>query len=219
MKTKLKMATVLGVICAMTAGGAIIIDDGTGWVHNDIGGGASFGSLGGEPTTSHTLTAGDPGTTPYQDLVYTTSGSGNQMFGGGTDISAYEYVSMTFGTTTYTPDELMFYIYDGSATWYYDLPTSSGTRYTSLGSGSWYGGVGAPDFTSVTQLGLSVIYTDTTGDNQVYSITSYQLMNTEDLPASYLASIPEPGSFIVLSTALMSLGFTYARRKKEQKAA
>ena len=218
------IAMITAALIAAVSQAAILVDDGsTAWSDTSEVGGLSWSDQSGGSTSSsgadHSITAGDPGVTPYEDLFFQGAG-GNLLV----DLENYLFVYGTF-SASHTPEEVSYYINDGTYSWYYDLPGTPGTTYASLTSSLWYspdGGAPAdPDWgvgtANITEIGIRIWYDYSSGGDQTYGMSDLTL--NDEIPPHIAAMIPEPGSFIVLSTALMSLGFTYARRKKEQKAA
>ena len=91
--------------------------------------------------------------------------------------------------------------------------TSYSIPFDSIGWSDVYG-TSTNDFltdlnSGISKIGVRILYDDLTQGTQTFGIQNM----------GYGHEIPEPGTYITLSTALMSLGFTFARRRrKEQKA-
>ena len=217
---KCSVITAMLVIAAV-AQGAIVIDDATVWKDTDEVGNTSFSNGGTtDAGTTHTITAGDPGITPFEDHFFQDGGN----LSTDEDYANLYLLTLELQAQDNQPDAVSIYLQASGASWYYNLASPTVGTWTtygaSLSSGTgWYsptlpgnnfitdiGGIG-----SVTEVGIRLLYSDIATAGQTYGVRNYTLHDIE--------AIPEPGTFVVLSTALMSLGFTYARRKKEKKVA
>lgn len=158
----------------------------------------------------------------YDDLIYETAGD---LTGDNTVGSAFA-VQMDFyiDSAAYAPDELSFYFVTGDGyTWYYDLVPGSGAgsqTYTAFlfDDTGWYSDDGGTDFlTSIsdvnglTAAGINLLYDQDIGENQQYGILGYDFVDNDGF------AVPEPGTYMVLSVAFMSLGFSFRRREREKK--
>lgn len=163
----------------------------------------------------------------YDDLIYETS----DLL---VNLSNYDAGSAVFAVTmdfyvdsaNYTPDSLSLYFQDANNDWwFYDLgtPSQGNNPYTALiGSDNWYsttgGGLGAEDFMNalddgaILAAGINVIYEQDVSEHQEYGITSFAYQDEEGF------TVPEPGTYMVLSVAFMSMGFSFRRRQREEKS-
>jgi hypothetical protein len=243
MRAKCKLGTVLvvGLVSLAWVGHAApIIDDGTGtWEVKDAatpnGGGAVIGrtivdgqadAYGSNPILNsgipNAVELGGPDTTVagvYDDLVRVTSGNLITSFG-----PTYTSVAVWFYSNgAYAPAQLSFYLEanDGISWWYDVTPTPTENDWTyysySLSSGGWYdaydlGGasLAASLFTGLKYAGVRVLYEPDLAE-QNYGLRDYQFLDEEP--------VPEPGTYMMLSTAVMSLGYTFARRRRAEKKA
>lgn len=165
----------------------------------------------------------------YDDLIYETS----DLL---VNLSNYDAGSAVFAVTVdfyvesanYTPDSLSLYFQDANNDWwFFDLGTPNAGNNPStvlLGSDAWYsttgGGVGATAFMSalsagdILAAGINVIYEQDVDEHQEYGITQFAYQDSE----GFNLTVPEPGSFVVLSVAFMSMGFSFRRRQREEKS-
>lgn len=200
----------------------LITDDGSNWVAEDVL----------PPGTPHTTNitqtinvggSGLPGITfasitnpvPYEDNVYTTTGVADYNYGNYAGI--VDSVTFTFYSAgAYAPDELSLYFEAGGHTYYYDLsaPAQNGTTpytvSTTSGAG-WYsdnGGSSAVflgDITSVTAVGIRLVYDTAVSGQQDYGIGGYTL-NQEPRP------VPEPETVWLMMAVALSMAFTFRSR-------
>lgn len=225
------------VICATVGYGAIII------VEDSVAGGWNADPITQDPLVANGLdgaatTDAMPGLGDSDVYGFGLTGvefNGDDDLGIATDF-IYENVQLvnpdganelefTFynqDSASYVPNQLWAFMWDDANDyeWLYDLTplltaTAQQTFTVQLGSTSWYdlgsAGLGNLNLNSIAGMGIVIQYDTSYVGNQAYGIGGYK--------AQFNPPVPEPGSFIVLSTALMSLGFTYARRKKEKKLA
>lgn len=128
-------------------------------------------------------------------------------------------------SATYQPSELALYFTDGVYEWYHNftaLPSQDWTPYTAyfVYGANWVDVSGSPGddatnfgaaLTGVTELGIRILYDNNLNEVQQYGFRNFQLHDSE-FSAGY---VPEPGTYVMLSTVLMSLGFTFGRKKKQ----
>lgn len=158
----------------------------------------------------------------YDDLIYDSDELA-------VDASSYFAVTMSFWVDPaagdqYSPDALSFYFEDADGySWFYALTPSGSSgwqTYTvALADGSWYSpDIGAEStltealaLGALTAVGINLIYESDIGEDQEYGIGLYGFTDEVGF------TIPEPGTYMVLSVAFMSLGFSFRRREREKK--
>ena len=159
----------------------------------------------------------------YDDLIYETGGSSELTVD--VDALGYEAVLMSFynSSATYAPDELSLYFETADGfSWYYDLAPADGigtTTYavTLYGNSGWYSDDGGTDFETsldagdLVNVGINLLYEQNISENQEYGISQYAFADMEGF------TVPEPGTYMVLSVAFMSLGFSFRRRERGKK--
>lgn len=236
MSTCKKVGVVLTVAAAtaLSASAAILVsDDGTGW---------SVASAIPPNPVATTINAQGQSSVHGSAIPVVTPNSGVQLTGGTTaglfDDLIYESAQLgTIAGSSITGvnfdflwssgpalSKLSIYFDTGDAyTWYYDItPPGSGWQNTSVltSAGGWYSTDGGTVFATslaagnLTAAGIRVLYANN-ALNEYYGLANYQLQGGGVDPGA----IPEPGTYMMLSTALMSLGFTFARRRAARKTA
>ena len=158
----------------------------------------------------------------YDDLIYETGNSSELTVD--VDALGYESVWMSFynSSATYTPDELSLYFETADGfSWYYDLVPVDGIGTTTysvmLSGGSWYSDDGGTDFATslaagdLVNVGINLLYEQNISENQEYGISQYAFGDTQGF------AVPEPGTYMVLAVAFMSLGFSFRRRERGKK--
>jgi hypothetical protein len=240
-KCKLGAVLVVGLVSLAWVGHAapIIDNGGTAWELVDAstppGGGTGSGTLtlsqqpdaydsnpGGASIFNNAVEFSGPDTTAagvYDDLVRVTSGNLIAGFG-----PTYTSVATWFYSNgSYAPAQLSIYLETGDGvSWWYDVATAAQSAWSyysvSLTDLLWYdayalGGtsLGASLVSDgLVNAGIRVMYEPDLAA-QDYGLRDYQFL--DDVP------IPEPGTYMLLSTAVMSLGYTFARRRRVEKKA
>jgi hypothetical protein len=222
---KSAVAVCAGVLFVAVVGApAAIITQNTWSVAGSLGGWTNsgspvFGTLSWQNGVLRS-TGGDPGGSPKVDYIYDTDDLlGNyRAFPAGAKTSVVEAIRFGFSPTGggFTNSTLQLYFVNGAnEEWYYDMAVASGwnTYYANLDfSSGWYtmdaGRFNSTyffnDLTNVTQVGIVLNYPlFLTG--QYYELDDFQLLDNP---------IPEPGTYAVLTFALLSLGITFRRRLK-----
>jgi hypothetical protein len=239
-KCKLGAVLVVGLVSLAWVGHAApIIDDGAGvWELKDAstppGGGIGTGSFGADGQANaygsnpgvnsgipNAVTFSGPDTTVagvYDDLVRVTSGNLLTGFG-----PTYTSVAVWFYTDgAYAPSQLSIYLQTSdNISWWYDVAAATQGDWTyysvSFSDPLWYDAYAIGGSTFATSLaggldyaGIRVMY-EPDLLAQDYGLRDYQFL--DDVP------VPEPGTYMLLSTAVMSLGYTFARRRRAEKKA
>lgn len=189
--------------------------------------GTTYGSVGEVGTQANVSVPSSAfsGGGPYEDLFFYNSGNLT-----GYDPNALPPVGrgivLDFYTGgAYVPYTVSVYFQANGAYWYYDLPAANPSGWTSywqiFDDAGWYSTtpsvqMGSAAFladlaTGVDQVGVRILYDDSIGGNQTFSINN--------MGYAYDEAIPEPGTYMLLSTAVMSLGYTFARRRRSEKKA
>ena len=175
-------------------------------------------TVGGQSALQITRTSGSG---VERDYVYNSStlvGNWTSMAGGSGDgvvrSITFNFYADAGGAVDY-PAGLRLYFKAGTSgnVWYYDFtPTDITSGWGGYGAnvdgvGWWTTGddsLWATDLTNVTEVGLWISYQPDYA-NQLYGIDNFT-MDDEPLP------IPEPGTYLFLGVAFLSLGVTYRRR-------
>jgi hypothetical protein len=233
----MKRMTMTIMVCALAAAtsvstlaATIIEDQGDDW---DA---LRFDEAGGHTTiTGQSATewgAGNPGVSfnglatggqPYQDHVFEDVTLAGDYTAGGLAPDGVFAITFDFHDQgNYAPDALAVYLQANGFTWYYNVTPTTDTfvgeqSYVAIlgGGAGWYstdgGTVFMDDIANVTRAGIMLVY-DTTdgGSQQFYGISNYTL---QDEGGFY---VPEPSTYMLLSTAVMSLGFSFARRRRDK---
>lgn len=181
------------------------------------------------------ITAADTGGLPKTDLIFETVDLPGAMSGNvGTGAGDAFGIKFDFydGGSSYQVDVLRLYVANGTHTWYYDLaaPSEAATGWTinyaggfftrenalNTGVGAWYSNdVGAnflTDLNTATRVGVQVTYDADYAGSMSIGLANFEVWDYEDF------YIPEPSTYVMLSTALMSLGYTFARRRRDKAA-
>lgn len=155
----------------------------------------------------------------FDDLIFESAQLGSVPSGGLITGVSFDFY-MTAGSPV--PSKLSIYFDTTDAyTWYYDITPVSGTWLSSTVStsaGGWYSPDGGTSFAAslapgtLNAAGIRVLYANN-ASAELYGLANYQLHGVG------AGAIPEPGTYMMLSTALMSLGFTFARRRAARKTA
>jgi hypothetical protein len=239
-KCKLGAVLVVGLVSLAWVGHAapIIDNGGTAWELVDAstppGGGTGSGTLtlsqqpdaydsnpGGASIFNNAVEFSGPDTTAagvYDDLVRVTSGNLLTGFG-----PTYTSVAVWFYTDgAYAPSQLSIYLQTSdNISWWYDVAAATQGDWTyysvSFSDPLWYDAYAIGGSTFATSLaggldyaGIRVMY-EPDLLAQDYGLRDYQFL--DDVP------VPEPGTYMLLSTAVMSLGYTFARRRRAEKKA
>jgi len=161
----------------------------------------------------------NPGGVPFDVEVSSTDANitGNWAALGVQSVRLDFYASLPGGSMQ------LYFVNTGTGnTWFYDFAINEVTTgWRSYGANlvwqntarGWYteGGAGEAaflaDIASVDEVGVLITYDDD-NVNQIYGLDNFTL---DDDPMA----IPEPGTYVMLGSALMSLGITFRRRLKE----
>lgn len=235
MRSLVVSATVLLVAAAMSTG-TVLLQEGSGEGGSGDWNGWNFESA--NPPV-------DPGTDVFNEDAASIWGEGTPglQFGGTTDGGIYDDIIFenedlavnigdsgldAFGVTmdfyvnsgSPSPELLSFYFqdFDGDV-WYYDLadPSEGWNSYAVVLGSGWYSYDTAETFDfsinegALQEVGILMLYDDVT-DAQQYGIGGFAFTDEEDF------YIPEPGTYMVLSVAFMSMGFSFRRRQREEKS-
>lgn len=212
-------------IAANMAGAAIITDDGVGW---------SAISLNAPFPTASSVADGDPVTISgnvtdlnYDDAIIEQGDLAADLIASETYLIRFQFYN-DFGNAATAPNQLSAYLLTddndndsidaGDSYWLLDLadPSPGWNYYNAfINSSGWYSpnNPGGDFQTSIATggalnaAGIRIWY-DSSGQ-QDYGLSDYTLYD--------INAVPEPGTYMMLSTALMSLGFTYARRRRAKK--
>lgn len=236
-----RMVMLLGVFltlgCGVSRGGIIISNAWEsggleGWTNKAFSGGVAFGdvsyqaALAGHTALQITNAAGAG---VEEDFIYDTDDlAGNKNYtdwgGSGTNVESitFEFYANTGGALEY-PAGLSLYFLSGQGAndylWYYTFTAASisagwatlSADMTAGASGWWSPTRADGDFTTdladVDEIGILLEYQPDYSD-QVYGIDYFRL---NDAP---IAVIPEPGTYVILAFALVSLSATLRRNRR-----